>query len=490
MKSETRKMKSICIVAASSIMTLLAGCGDKSFSDVNAFVEKYVREDIAQMLGGFDEKWGFSGVEFADVRSELVQSFDRPIETITCEVTLVPKAGVSHYIPIAWQVLTEEDRRKLSDLFWGSPDERSVVTGVVSIAHIKSLQRQAAMVKESLIPNLRYNPIKPLVCVKVPNFKNVMTATVYRAKDDNGVFRPVKKDAMQHSLVKYVSKLKFDISSSNEDGPFGDDLITEKHLAELGGIVSGSDDARSVQVAFSTSVRRFADCYGAFTRSCKEYETAWTFHHERKVYEAERRQRLFPAQQDAERLISAAKTRFIRAQQTARNRANDIPKAERKRDNANRDFETAKNALTRAEITRTGAEERLTAARAKYQETSAPVKSAVKNLQQSESKVIACEQKVEKMKALAESAELAIVRAKNAYDSAKKELAEAETAHKQTDEEQAKRLRDLKAAIEADCEKKLSIERTSLAESIKKTVAELDEIWASFNASSVRKSKW
>ena len=43
MKSETRKMKSICIVAASSIMTLLAGCGDKSFSDVNAFVEKYVR---------------------------------------------------------------------------------------------------------------------------------------------------------------------------------------------------------------------------------------------------------------------------------------------------------------------------------------------------------------------------------------------------------------------------------------------------------------
>ena len=66
-----------------------------------------------------------------------MQSSGGTLEKITCEVTLVPKAGVRHYIPIEWQFMTEEDRRKSSDVLWGGPDERSVVTGVVSIASIK-----------------------------------------------------------------------------------------------------------------------------------------------------------------------------------------------------------------------------------------------------------------------------------------------------------------------------------------------------------------
>ena len=109
---------------------------------------------------------------------------------------------------------------------------------------------------------------------------------------------------------------------------------------------------------------------------------------------------------------------------------------------------------------------------------------------QAESKVIAWEQKVAKMKALAESAEAAIGEAQNACDAAKAELAEAETAHRQTSDDQAKRLRDLKAAIETDCAKKLSDERNGFAEAIRKTADELDEIWASFKASSARKSQW
>lgn len=486
-------MKSICFVAASSVMTLFAGFGDNSFSDVGAFVEKYVREDIAQALGGFADEWGFSGVEFADVRSELVQSPGGTLEKITCEVTLVPKSGVSHYIPIAWQVATEEERRKLSDSLWGGPDERSVVTGVVSVARAKSLRKQAEVVRESLVPNLRYNIIKPPVCVKVPNFKDVMEATVYRAKDGNGVFRPITpiiKDAVRHSFVKYSPKLKFDFSQRIENGPFGDGLVTEKRLAELGGVVSGNDDSRSVQTAFSTNIRKFADRYAAFTQACKEYETAWTSHHERNVYETERRQRLYPVQQEAERLVSVANTRHVRAQQAVRNRANGIPKAERRRDNANRDVENAQKGLARAETAKVAAEQRLTAARAKHQETAGPVKLAVKNLQQAESKVIAWEQKVAKMKALAASAEAAIGEAQNACEAAKAELAEAETAHRQTSDDQAKRLRDLKAAIEADCAKKLSDERNGFAEAIRKTADELDEIWASFKASSARKSQW
>lgn len=406
-----RTMKSICLVAASGIMALLAGCGDKTFSDAEAFVEKYVREDIAQTLGGFDEKWGFSGVEFSGVRSELVQSFAGTLEKITCEVTLVPKTGASHYIPIAWQVATEDDRRKLSDSLRGGPDERSVVTSVVSMVRVESLRRRAEAVKESLIPNLRFNTAKPPVCVKVENFKDMMTATVYRAKDDNGVFRPVRKDAMQQSLVMYDSKLRFD------------NLVTEKRLAELGGVVSGSEGCHSVQAAFSENVRKFADLYGAFAQSCREYETACTPRRERDLYETARRQRLYPAQQEAERLISAAKTRFVRVQQSAKNRANVIPRVERSRDNANHDVENAQNGLERAEMARVAAEQRLAAAKEKYQETGVQVRLAGKNLRQAKSKVIDWEKKVEKMKALAESAEADVGKARNACEAANAELA-------------------------------------------------------------------
>ena len=248
--------------------------GGKRYVAPQDFVDRYVRDDIKRRLGDFTEKWGFVDVKLTDVQSELEAGFGMPIEKITCRVTLVPKDGVEFYMPVPWTAFGKEERSDISHLLNGVLTSKGVMTNVLPSAWIATAEQRRDEVRTALHNRLSFNVFKVPIGVPIKDFTEMFTATVYRAKDGEGVYRPVKKNGIQSEMVKYSSRSRCNFTcGGGPKDPFGDSLMTGERLRELGGVPSTNDgDVHAVRSAFATNVLEFAEAFSSLAKAEKEYE--------------------------------------------------------------------------------------------------------------------------------------------------------------------------------------------------------------------------
>ena len=474
--------------------------GSQNYADLQDFVEKYVRDDIRHKLSGFSEKWGFVDVKLSDAKSELEPDFVGHIEKVTCRVTLVPKKGVRHYIPVEWTIdgMDKERARKVGYVLGGLLSENGPITNVLSKTWISAVHDRAHAVKNAVQRSECFNVVKTPIGVPVEDFTGMFIASVYRTKDGEGVYRPVKKSGIQFAmfLYKFDSKncavvwegsgvkchIREGENPENLKNPFGDSLVTAERLKELGGVPSTNADAvRAVKSAFSTHTANFIEAFSALMAAQGEYEKvvgdSYGSRFVRDRLDELRRQREYPAQMRAERAIATAKRRLGDARHSVQRSEYAVRGAMRERDYISRNLVSAETNYTRAVAIAEQKRAKLAELRKSKPETSYFVRTAVRSVELAEAHEKSCQARVDALRQKLEANEANIVAARKNVETSKAERADAETKLTDTEAEQAAKLKAVSEAIANEVSVAQQAEKARLESVIRAAAEKLDNAW-------------
>ncbi len=427
------------------------------YEDIQEFVDKYVRDDIKDKLNGFKGEWGFSDVKFTNVKSQTLTLRGTFMEKITCDVTFVPVNGVRHYIPVSWTVADDEDNGKLSDMLKGRIPSDVVPADVVSAKWLDSTSRRADTLRTSLGGRRESNSVKVPVGVPMAksDYAGMFSVTVYRAKDGEGVYRPVKANGISEELVGYKPNRRCSFVSGRSGSPFGNSLLTEGKFKELGGVSSaGKGVGGAIRKASDAHSRAFAEAYADFVKLADEYRTVSREESgrrsaDRRLHEA-RLQKLKPAKEESERIIGEAHKRLARAKNAIYAKNNAVKKAMTRRNTCKKRLESAENKLAQAEEAMAKNAVSLENARKTKPKGSRAVNMAARVLRQSEDDVKKCRSKVQSERQKLKAAEEKIAEAEREVKNNLAEQKEAAAALKKTKEEQAAIVKALSERIERD----------------------------------------
>jgi len=213
------------ILAATSVFAFaaLAGCAKEDYSDPMVFAEKYLREAVDKRypVETALKPMRFKGVKLLNVKRELAESFSGTLDRVACEFEPVPESGVKYYArPVGGDLSAIEfgDKKVVSikdakyDIL--SQDERIDMT-----RKMYSLRDK----RPDLVQEIQPSGGKMIV---------------YRAKNDKGVFEPVKVGS---SLVRFEGGLSDPVYT-----------FTEDRLAEMHVLVIGSKEADAAIKAHRT----------------------------------------------------------------------------------------------------------------------------------------------------------------------------------------------------------------------------------------------
>jgi len=480
--------------------------GSRNYADLQDFVEKYVRDDIRHKLSGFSEKWGFVDVKLSDAKSELEPDFVGHIEKVTCRVTLVPKKGVRHYIPVKWTIDgMDKDKERKADYVLGSLiRENGPITNVLSKTWITAVHDRAHAVKNAVRRRECFNVVKAPIGVPVEDFTGMFIASVYRTKDGEGVYRPVKKSGIQFAMFQYEfdskncavvwegSDVKCHIrggeNPENLKNPFGDSLVTAERLKELGGVPSTNADAvRAAQAAFSMHTANFIEAFTNLVVAAKEYESvvgdARGSYFVRNRLDELRRQREYPAQERAERAIGKARKRLSEAQRSLKQSEYAVRRAIGERDYVSRNLAKAEERHKRSVADVEMERAKLADERRSHAETSmvikngGTVKRTVRRVEFAEAHEKSCQARVDALRQKIESCETTISTSQQNVEAAKAECAAAEAGLKQTEAEQTARVKAVSEEIEKEAVAAQQAEKIRLESVIKAAAEKLDNAW-------------
>ena len=462
--------------------------GGGRYVDLQDFVEKYVRDDITRSLDGFNAKWGFVDVKLSDAQSELEPDLVGHIEKVTCKVTLVPRRGVQHYIPVKWTVYDKEKGRELSNLLGRYFKDDGPIRNVLPAAWTATVHTRQEAVRTA-VGETKFNVVKGPIAVPVEDFTGMFTAKVYRTKDGEGVYRAVKKSGIQFAMVRYRSDSGCHfVDGGNPKNPFGDSLMTGERLRELGGVsLTDEDCVHAVKSAFALQVTNFTEAFTNLVAAAKEYESV--VGDERGSYfvrnrlDELRRQKVYPAQERAERAIGTARKRLSEAQRSLKQSEYAVRRAIGERDYVSRNLAKAEERHKRSVADVEMERAKLAEARRSHAETSMvikngrPVNRAVWRMERAEADEKSCRAKVDALRQKIESCETTISTSQQNVESAKAECAAAEAGLKQTEAEQTARVKAVSEEIEKEAIAAQQAEKTRLESVIKAAAEKLDNAW-------------
>lgn len=456
--------------------------GGGRYVDLQDFVEKYVRDDITRTLDGFNEKWGFVDVKLSDARLELEPDFVGHIEKVTCKVTLIPKRGVQHYIPVSWTVYDKEKGRELSNQLGRDFKDDGPITNVLSSAWTATVYTRKETVRD-VIGKKKFNVVKAPIAVPVKDFTGMFTARVYRAKDGEGVYRAVKKSDLQHDLVRYSSESDAHfLGGGYSQDPFGDSLMTGDRLKELGGVSLTDDDGvRAVKSAFALHTTNFTEAFTNLVAAADEYKSVVGDAHGSRFVgdrlDVLRRQKVYPAQECAERAIGEARKRLRQAQRQAQRSEYAARDAVRARDHITRNLALAEESYRRS-VARVETERaKLAEWRASNPDQSGRAGRRTRYVRQAEADVQNTQKKMDAMRQKLEACEAGIVATRQEAEKAAAECAAAETELKKIEADQAAQLKAVSEAIANEATVAQQAEKSRLESVIKAAAEKLDNAW-------------
>ena len=411
--------------------------GSRNYADCQDFVDKYVRDDIRDKLDGFNAKWGFADVKLTNVKSELQAGYAMPVEEITCEVTLVPKYGSEHFILIPWPSVGEERKKTLSGQLHGYISRDRAMTNVISAEWLETASKRVEAVRISLDQNLISNPVKAPIGVplKAQDLAGIFVATVHRAKDGEGVYRPVRSNGMRSELIVYKSKLRCSFNWRKAGSPFGDTLVTAERLKELGGVSFADEEGLyAIRAKYNTHVGNFAAAFAELVKMSDEYKIIVEnrignhFVHDRS------------AKQNAVAIIQGARKRLSDARRDMSECKNEIRDLTYKLGNRKRDLPQAEARLPQTVVDAEKERAKLVELRKTYGETGRYISLAKSRVQAAERRERDCRARVESLRKEIEILEVRLTAERNRLESASAECATAEADLKKTVLEQTKRL--------------------------------------------------
>jgi len=207
-------MKRMLSTACAAVLAALAGCAKEDYSDPEAFAEKYFREAIEKRfpVETAMNPMRFKGVKLLNIKRELVESFGGTIDRVTCDFEPIPESGVKYYArPVGGDLsVIEFGDKKIVSLKDAKYDILSQDERIDMTRKMYSLRDK----RPDLVQEVQPSGGKMIV---------------YRAKNDKGVFEPVKVGS---SMVRFEGGLSDPVYT-----------FTEDRLAEMHVLVMGSKEA-------------------------------------------------------------------------------------------------------------------------------------------------------------------------------------------------------------------------------------------------------
>ena len=203
-------MKLMLTMTFAVALAALTGFAKEDYSDPNAFAEKYFREAIEKRhpVETYMKPMRFKNVKLLNVKRELVGTFGNVMEKVTCDFEPVAESGAKYYTRPIGGDLDNIDfgDRKLPLLDRCAYD---IVSEEDSTSIILKIQK----VRES----------RPDLVQEVKPHGGHLVA--YRAKNDKGVFEPVKMGA---HLVRFEGGMPDPIYV------FTEDRLADMHVLVIG----------------------------------------------------------------------------------------------------------------------------------------------------------------------------------------------------------------------------------------------------------------
>ena len=311
----------------------------------------------------------------------------------------------------------------------------------------------------------------------------MFTAEVYRAKDGEGVYRAVKKSGIQSAMVQYDSDSECDfIHGGDPEDPFGDSLMTGERLRELGGVPSTDDEGvQAVKSAFALHAANFTEAFTNLVAAAKEYESVVGDRHGSRFVcnrlDELRRQKVYPAQERAERAIGNAKKRLDEARRSVQQSEYAVRRAIGERDRVARNLAPAEEKHARAVANAEQKRAKLAELRKSSPETSHQVRKAVRSVELAEANEKSCRARVDALRQKIESCEANVSASRQKVGPAKAECAAAEAGLTQTEAEQAAHVKAVSEEVEKDAIAAQQAERARLESVIKAAAEKLDSAW-------------
>lgn len=207
-------MKLMLTMTSAVALAALTGFAKEDYSDPNAFAEKYFREAIEERhpVETYMKPMRFKDVKLLNVKRELVGTLGRVMEKVTCDFEPVAESGAKYYTRPIGGDLNNIDfgDRKLPLLDRCDYD-------IISEEDNTSIILKIQKVRES----------RPDLVQKIKPHGGHLVA--YRAKNDKGVFEPVKMGA---HLVRFEGGMPDPIY-----------VFTEDRLADMHVLVIGTKEA-------------------------------------------------------------------------------------------------------------------------------------------------------------------------------------------------------------------------------------------------------
>ena len=213
------------ILAATSVFALaaLVGCAKEDYSDPTAFAEKYLREAVDKRypVETALKPMRFKGVKLLNVKRELAESFSGTLDRVSCDFEPIPESGVKYYArPVGGDLsVIEFGDKKIVSLKDAKYDILSQDERIDMTRKMYSLRDK----RPDLVQEVQPSGGKMIV---------------YRAKNDKGVFEPVKVGS---SMVRFEGGLSDPVYT------FTDDRLAEMHV-----LVMGSKEADAAITAHRT----------------------------------------------------------------------------------------------------------------------------------------------------------------------------------------------------------------------------------------------
>lgn len=473
-----------------------------TYVGLDEFVEKYVGEDLKYSFYGFTSKWGISGAKFSNFKSQLDPCIGVGIlEKVTCNVTLIPQEGVKHYVTVAWSVPDDmPDGAKLSEMVQALIPCMGTVTNVLGKKWCEEANRRAKEVEVSLKDSTICNVVKAPFGMPVKDFTDAFSASVYRAKDEEGVYHPLKITKLQYDMVRYDSRLKHalltsrnpdddddpnDMVKNEANSPFGHTVLTEARLRELGGVpLTKVDEVRAVKEAYSTHVREFAVAFDALVKMAKEYDTVEGGEYVRRHMAEEYKKRLRPEEQKAEQLINEESRRQRQAQREVRRCQSGVRAAKMQCGKCRHDLADAERAhtnavlaLERARMVRVGEQSPDFGASRVDRKPFRRRRGSAGAVQKAEKNEAAYRAKVESARGRLEMAETAIVAAEQELEKVQANHAAAEADSAKAKSVQEGRIKALSEEIAQEVYAAQRAEKARLEAGLKASADQLEREW-------------
>ena len=411
--------------------------GGRRYVDSQDFVDKYVRDDIKGRLDGFSAKWGFADVKLTNVKSELQTGYGMPIEKITCDVTLVPRNGSEHYVLTPWPGADEDRKKTLSGMLHGHISGDGAVTNIISAEWQGTASKRADAMRTSLEKSLISNPVKAPIGVplKAKDLAGIFVATVYRAKDGEGVYRPVKSGGMQDELIEYESKLRCSFNWRRAGNPFGDSLVTAERLKELGGVsFADNEGVCAIRTAYNTHVGDFTAAFAELVKMSEEYNIIVR----NRIGDHFLNNRF--AWQDAVNIIKRARNRLSDARRDMSKCKDEIRIATNMLGSRKRDLAEAEKKLPQTIVNAEKERAKLAETRKTYGDSGRYVMLAKSWVQSAERSERDCRAQIGSLRKKIEMLEARIATTRDQLERASTACASAETDLKKTESEQRERL--------------------------------------------------